>query len=189
MSTIIETILNRKAVYPAQYNVQKEIPPLDLETILKCANRAPTHRRTEPWRWVVFQGAGKTALAEYLVAHYGLHTPPEKYSEEKAQKQRFNPEKSAAVIAILMHRDPEHRVPEWEELAAVSCAVENMWLACTELGIGCYWSTPPAKDGLCNHLGLDSGLHCYGFFYMGYTSMELPLTERGDWKEKVLRWV
>ena len=41
-----------------------------------------------------------------------------------------------------MQRDPGERIPEWEELASVACAVQNMWLSATSYGIGAYWSSP-----------------------------------------------
>ena len=39
-------------------------------------------------------------------------------------------------------------VPEWEEIAAVSMAVQNMYLTCTANNIGCYWSSPKIVDHL-----------------------------------------
>ena len=45
-----------------------------------------------------------------------------------------------------MNRDKQNRLPEWEEIAAVSMAVQNMWLTCYANNIGCYLSTPGFKD-------------------------------------------
>jgi nitroreductase len=45
------------------------------------------------------------------------------------------------VIAIGMKRDEKMSVPEIEEIGAVFCAVENMYLTATAYGIGCYLST------------------------------------------------
>ena len=52
------------------------------------------------------------------------------------------PWKAGALIAICMKRDNKKRIPEWEEVASVSMAVQNMWLTCRAYGIGAYWSTP-----------------------------------------------
>ena len=52
---ISEIIKSRRSVFPAQYNNE----PIDREEIMKileAANWAPTHRRTEPWRFKVIQG-------------------------------------------------------------------------------------------------------------------------------------
>jgi len=42
-------------------------------------------------------------------------------------------------IAICMQR--HHEVPEWEEVAAVACAAQNMQLVATALGVAGYWSS------------------------------------------------
>lgn len=34
-----------------------------------------------------------------------------------------------------------HEVPEWEEVAAVACAAQNMQLVATALGVAGYWSS------------------------------------------------
>ena len=34
-----------------------------------------------------------------------------------------------------MQADPQKLQPEWEEMAATSCAVQNMWLLGTALGV------------------------------------------------------
>jgi nitroreductase len=86
-----------------------------------------------------------------------------------------------------MQRDPEERVPEFEEVAAVSMAVQNMWLLCTELGLGCYWSSPKSSLQADAFLKLEPGQRCLGLFYLGWHELpELP-GKRGPVAEKV-RW-
>ena len=48
-----EIIKARRAVFPTQYNSEK-ITEAEIRFILEAANRAPTHKRTEPWRFKVF---------------------------------------------------------------------------------------------------------------------------------------
>ena len=86
-----------------------------------------------------------------------------------------NPNRAGAVIAIVLERDAEQRVPEWEELAAVSMSVQNMWLTCTELGLGCYWSTPQTALEATDFLGLTDRQRCIGLFYLGWHNLpEIP---------------
>lgn len=49
----------------------------------------------------------------------------------------------SAQIAIYVKKDPKpgKAMPEWEETAAVSCAVQNMWLMATALGLAGYWTS------------------------------------------------
>ena len=47
------------------------------------------------------------------------------------------------MIAIVMRRQAgSKRLPEWEEIAATACAVQNMHLQSTCYdGLACYWSS------------------------------------------------
>lgn len=180
---IFDLIKKRRSVFPAQYN-DKPIAKADIEKILEAANYAPTHKKTEPWRFKVIQGERKTELGEFLSNTYIDIT--EKPKQIKSKKLIENPKKAAAIIAICMQRDPNESVPEWEEVAAVSMAVQNMWLCCTEMGIGCYWSSPGLITYMGEFLEMNEGEKCLGFFYMGYYDGELPEQTRKPIEEKVI---
>lgn len=186
---ISELIKKRRAIFPKMFN-QYPIPKEIIEVILENANWAPTHRLTEPWRFKVFTGKALERLGQYMGDYYKQNTPPELFSEEKYKKNMENPQRSACVIAICMQRDAEERVPEWEEIAAVACAVQNMWLTCTAYGIGSYWSTPAAALNAHEFLGLNKGEKCLGLFYMGYHDMpelpgkRTPIEEKTGWMEE-----
>ena len=87
-----------------------------------------------------------------------------------------------------MELHPE-KVPEWEELAAVSCAVENMWLTATALEVGAYWSTPGNLTALEQFLQLEPNQKCVGLFFMGYhqakekPAVRKPIEEKLTWVE------
>ncbi len=171
---VAELMRKRRSIFPKTYN-RKPIPRAIIEEMLENANWAPTHRLTEPWRFKVFVGEALARLGDYLGDFYLNNTPPAGFSEAKFNKSKESPKLSACVIAICMQRDAKARVPEWEELAAVACAVQNMWLTCTAHGIGSYWSTPKAALEAETFLGLAEGERCLGLFYMGYHDMpELP---------------
>jgi nitroreductase len=76
-------------------------------------------------------------------------------------------EQTPAVIAICMQRDPKESVPEWEEVAAVAMAVQNMWLVAHQKGIGAYWSSPSFITEMHRFFEFNEGEKCLGFFYMG----------------------
>jgi len=136
---IVELIKKRRSVFPAQY-IDKPIAKTDIEKLLKAANWAPTHKKTEPWRFKVLQGESLKKLGLFLSLKY-METEA-KPKEFKVKKLIENPKRAGAIIAICMQRDPSESLPEWEEIAATAMAVQNMWLCCTEMGIGCYWSSP-----------------------------------------------
>lgn len=179
-----ELIRNRRSIFPNTY-IDKPISREILEDILENANWAPTHKLTEPWRFKVFTGNSRNRLSEYLSAWYKENTPAEKYSEKKYEKTKKKPLQSACVIAICMQRDPEGRIPEWEEIASVSCAVQNMWLSCSAYGIGCYWSSPKSILEANEFLNLAKGERCLGLLYMGYHELPHILGKRQPIKDKI----
>lgn len=178
---IFDIIKKRRSVFPAQYN-SKPIAKELIEKVLEAGNWAPSHKKTEPWRFKVLQGETRAKLGMFLSLKYMENDPnPKKF---KVEKLINNPQRAGAIIAICMQRDPNESVPEWEEVAATAMAVQNMWLMCTDLGIGSYWSSP----GLIKHMGdffaMEDGEVCLGFFYMGYTDDELPEATRGAVEDK-----
>ena len=174
---IEKSIRERRAVFPAMYN-DEAISRAEVMAILENARWAPTHRLTQPWRFVVFQGNALNDLSKYLSAYYEENTPAEKYSEIKYKKTIKKPLQSACVLAIVLHRDPEERVPEWEEIASVSMAVQNIWLSCHERGIGAYWSSPAAALNASSFLNLAENEKCLGLFYMGRKARDPMNPER-----------
>ena len=161
---IHDLIKKRRSVFPAQYN-DKPISRAMIEQVLEVANWAPTHKRTEPWRFRVLQGEALGRLGKFLQNKY-LRTESEP-KQFKAKKLLENPQKAGAIIAICMQRDPGERLPEWEEIAATAMAVQNMWLQCTEMGIGAYWSSPGLIQYMDEFFDFSEGERCLGFFYMG----------------------
>ncbi|CAM4104079.1 nitroreductase [Zobellia nedashkovskayae] len=180
---IFDLIKNRRSVFPAQYN-DKPIAKADIEKILEAANWAPTHKKTEPWRFRVLQGESQEKLGLFLSLKYLENEPNPK--EFKAKKLIENPKRAAAIIAICMQRDPAESIPEWEEVAATAMAVQNMWLCCTEMGIGSYWSSPGLVKHMNDFFEMNDGEACLGFFYMGYSDEEIPEGERTPIEDKVV---
>ncbi|OQD43655.1 nitroreductase [Croceivirga radicis] len=180
---IFDLIANRRSVFPPQF-INKPIAKETLEKILEAANWAPTHKKTEPWRFKVLTSAEKKAeLGKFLSDKYQEVDPKPK--QVTIKKLQDNPERSAAVIAICMQRDPKESLPEWEEVAAVGMAVQNMWLCCAELGIGAYWSSPGLIKFMDEYFDFNEGEKCLGFFYMGYFEGDLQEGQRSPIENKV----
>ena len=182
---IFDLIRKRRAVFPAQYN-DKAISKENIRKILEAANWAPTHKKTEPWRFKVVMGDALDRLGNFMAETYVKTTVKPK--KIKIKKNREKPVQSGAVILICMQRDPMESIPEWEEIAATAMAVQNMWLACTELEIGCYWSSPALISEMGQFTDLNPGERCLGLFYMGYFDGDLPEGARGPIAEKV-EWI
>ena len=102
-------ISERKSVFP-QFFTDRPVERATLEALLEAANQAPSHRKTEPWRFRVYRGAGKEKLKEELLEVYGPDKPD---ADKTAKKFGGKIDQSAAVLLILLHRDPQESVPEW----------------------------------------------------------------------------
>jgi len=183
---IVDTIQSRRAVFPAQYNNQI-ISKEEIETVLEAAHWAPTHKRTEPWRFKVLQGESQKQLGRFLAEKY--KETVENFSEFKYNKLQNNPVKAGCIIAICMQRDPNESIPEWEEIAATAMAVQNMWLTAHEMKIGAYWSSPRLIKYMDSFFDLIEGERCLGFFYLGKYDGELPLGERKSKIEDLTTWL
>ncbi len=182
-----ELIKNRRSIFPKSY-IQKPIPKEIIEQVLENANWAPTHKLTEPWRFKVFRGDALEQLGNKLSEVYKAITPAEKFSEMKYRKPLKKALQSDTMIAICMQRDPKESIPEWEEIASVGAAVQNMYLTCTAYNIGCYWSSPGTIKHLNEYLELKEGERCLGFLYMGYHQMpeiggmRRSIAEKIEWR-------
>lgn len=187
---ISDIIKHRRSVFPAQYNDQPISKTL-LQTILNNANWAPTHRLTEPWRFKVIQKEAKNRLGQFLADKYKAITPDQAFSEFKYNKIQKKCAQSDTILLICMQRDPKEQVPEWEEVASVAMAVQNMWLTCSTHGVGCYWSTPKMIEHMNEFVTLGAGETCLGLFYMGHytpvgdqmTTKRHPIEEKVVWME------
>lgn len=167
---LFEVIKKRRAVMPSFYNDQ-EISKEELNLILESANWAPNHRRTEPWRFIVLEGESRSRFATFMLDQYLANTKEELRNERKMKAITDKCEQSDKIILIGMK--PSGLVPEWEELAATAMAVQNMWLMCTSLDIGSYWSSPSAISKMNEFTPMEEGVRCYGIFYMGKLKQDL----------------
>jgi nitroreductase len=182
-------IKNRRSVFPVQYQKGKIIPREIVEQILENANWAPTHGRTEPWRFTVFAGEGLRKLAAFQAGLY-QEKAAGKFDENKYRKLAETPLLASHVISIGMKCDATGRIPEIEEIEAVACAVQNMYLTTTAYGIGSYWTT----GGITGYeeakpfFNLHENDRLLGFFYLGYIDKPSPAGFRKPIEEKVT-WV
>ncbi len=184
--TIKRIINHRRSIFPPSYN-ERVIPKELLTELLDCANTAPTHKLTQPWRFVVFREQGLERLADQLASLYKAHTPSEQFLQKKFESTREKVLRSGAVVAIVVSYSGT--VPQWEELAATACAVQNLWLAASAANIGGYWSSPGTIIHIGDFLGLAENEECLGFFYMGYhheparAANRRPIAEKVRWEE------
>lgn len=187
---INQLIRDRRSVFPKEYNGTR-VDDAIVHQILENANWAPTHKLTEPWRFVVFTGGGLTRLANLQAACYKKVTEADgTFKEDKYQSLLTKPHLSSHIIAIGMKRDPKNSVPEVEEIGAVFCAVQNMYLTAAAYGVGAYLSTGGITyfDAARELFGLDTKDKLIGFFHLGMSSSPLAPGKRKPVRDKIT-WV
>ena len=180
---LLDLLKSRRSVFPPQYN-QEEITKDELNQIFEAANWAPSHKKTEPWRFIVLEGPSKDRFREYVKRIYVQGTPAEDLSDRKINSLIEKCDKSNKIV--LINFVDSYKVPEWEELAATSMAVQNMWLMATALNIGAYWSSPlNVIANMDEFTPMEEGEKCVGVFYLGKFDGDLPSAERKPIEEKV----
>ena len=187
-TTISQNIKNRRTIKPGMMNGQK-IPNGHVAALLELADWAPTHAFTEPWRFVVYEDPK---------AFCQIHADLYKQAAEAAGN--FNPNtynnlvnlgaNVSHVVVAIMHRSELSKLPVVEELAAASCAIQNLLLGATALNIGSFWSTGGAtlKPVMKEYLGLGAEDQVLGLLYLGYTEAHPEGVRKTPLEEKI-KWV
>jgi nitroreductase len=180
---------NRRSVFVSQFAKGKHIPDEIIMQLLENANWAPTHKKTEPWRFTVFNGEGLKKFAEFQSALYKKNAG-EKFKEMQYAKLLTTPLLCSHIISIGMKRSTEVPIPEMEEIAAVACAVQNIYLSTTAYGIGGYWTTGGITfdEEAKAFFGLGKEDKLLGFFYLGYIEIPSVKGTRGAIENKTI-WV
>ncbi len=187
---ISRLIRQRRSVFPAQYSgeiIKKKI----IEEILENANWAPTHKLSEPWRFSVFSGNGLKTLGIFMSDIYKQEAEKNNsFDTKKFEKLKKKPLLASHVISIGMKRDDLERLPEIEEIEAVACAVQNMYLTATAHGVGCYWGSGGITyfELAKPFFGLGTKDRLLGFLYLGIPKTDLPKGKRKNIEDKVT-WV
>lgn len=189
LSEINAVIRDRRTIYPEQYSdriVHEEI----VRELLTNATWAPTHGKTQPWRFIVFSGEGRMKLMKIVETQYRNTTSPAEFNAKKLERTLARIEKSSVLILLIMCRTPETKIPEVEEIEAVACAGQNILLTAAAYGLGAFWSSPkylytPEANEVFN-LKPDDLIQ--GMIYLGYPNIDWPKSHRRP-IEYVTEWV
>ncbi|MFN0078839.1 MAG: nitroreductase [Prosthecobacter sp.] len=190
-SQLSALIRHRRSIKPVDMDSSRMVERSLLMQVLEDATWAPTHGLTEPWKFVVHQGAGRARLAEAMQRIYRETSPPQEFREDKMKKMGVNPLIAPVVIAGVMVRRGGVKIPEVEEIEAVACALQNLMLSATAAGLGCYWSTPPllATQQFAEWLQIGPEDRCMALIYLGWPreGLKWPQSSREPVESKT-RW-
>ncbi|MEM6262741.1 MAG: nitroreductase [Bacteroidota bacterium] len=184
-------IRSRRSIFPGQFSGEP-VTREEVELLLENAHWAPNHGKTEPWFFLVFTGEGLKSLGQAHAELYKEATPSEVFQQKKYDKLLARPTECSHVIGICMKRGENPKIPVIEEVEAVACAVQNMYLTATALGLAGYWSSGGMTyhEGMKDLLGLGEDDRFLGFFMLGRPKGDAwpEGVRKAPWEDKV-EWV
>ncbi|MBI15872.1 MAG: hypothetical protein CL782_06500 [Chloroflexi bacterium] len=148
----------------------KAINNIQIETLLESAIWAPNHRNTEPWRFYV---VGKNSPARNKISE-GMIALQEQNLEKKLSQDQENKiynqiDSSPLLIFVYSLIGINDEITE-ENYGAVCCAIQNIQLTATGMGLGVGWSTGKiCKISNLNKIfGITEQLKIAGVLSVGY---------------------
>lgn len=147
--------------------------PAQITLILTAAARVPDHKKLVPWRFILFQGAGRAAFGKVLAETLAAKEPDVSESRLVFEAERFL--RAPLVVAVISHVRDDAPVPEWEQILSAGAACQTLLVAASALGFGFQWITEwYAYDAAVGRaLKLGAGERVAGFIYIG-TAKEAP---------------
>lgn len=167
-----------------------------LMKLLKAAHQAPSVGFMQPWNFIMIksdetkeklrQAADKERRA--LAIHYEGERA-DKFTKLKIEALREAP------VTICVTLDPtrgglhvlgRNSIPE-TDLASVSCAIENLWLAARAEGLAVGWVSFYKKQDVRHILGIPPHIDPVALLSIGYTDdfPAKPLLETAQWRKRM----
>lgn len=160
MNGTIETILKRRSTRSFK---EKEISREKIEVILKCAISAPSGMNNQKWQFTAVNNRTKIQdLAKTVGRVLGRDEGYNMYSPE---------------ILVICSNEKDNRFKEVDN----ACAMENIYLASTSLGLGCVWINQlkdccdiPEVREILREFGIPENHGVYGCAAIGYPADDSP---------------
>lgn len=166
-----------------------------LVRVLRAAHAAPSVGNTQPWDFVVVQDPGTLATFAGHVAQcrddFAQSLPPER-------AKTFRPINIEGIqrsgTGVVVTFDPDrggphilgrHTIDETGRLS-VGLAIENLWLAATDEGLGVGWVSFYSEEFLHELLGLPARVSVVAWLCLGPISVlqRVPDLERFGWRAR-----
>lgn len=178
---VIDAIRNRRSIG----KVKEEKPPAQaIEQILEAARWAPNHHKTEPWHFYILSGEGRDKLGEvYGKINLEKLTDPSSEQQEQAWQSGLKKARRAPVVIVNVVEPAEgEKIEKVEEIAAFSCAVQNLLLTAHALGLAAKWRTGKANfhEEMRKAFGVSEGGLVLGMIYVGYAAEEGEVTPKKE---------
>jgi len=167
-----------------------EVPPEVLSRLLHAAHSAPSVGLMQPWRFIRITDASLRARI-YDVVNTERERTAEALGERQSEFMQLKVEgvRESAELFVVALRDgrEEHvfgrRTLPQMDLASVSCAIQNMWLAARAEGFGMGWVSIFDQDELCQVVPMPAGAEPIAILCLGPVAEfpERPVLEIEHW--------
>ncbi len=162
--------------------------PDELETILTAAMRVPDHGKLAPWRFIVFEGEGRSQFGEVLMRILKANEPDASAERLEIERTRFL--RAPVVVGVVSRVRTDVPIPEWEQTLSAGASCFALSLAARALGYVASWVTEwcaydPAVRAA---LSLNAQERVAGFIYLGQPSDVLEDRPRPQLSAHVTRF-
>jgi nitroreductase len=160
------TVLPKRLVEPGPDATQ-------LGCILEAAAAAPDHGQLLPWRLVMVPTEQRATLAD-LFAQALLERDASATPEQQAQAREKAFRAPALLLLIVDGARGDPQIDLAERLISAGCAVQNMLLMATALGLGSSLTSGKALKSLAlrRHLRLGADEHALCFISLGHAASQ-----------------
>lgn len=161
----------------------------DLALLLRLGMRTPDHRKLEPWRVLIIEGAARDRLGEVFAKARKVRDPAA--GEATLDEERKLPLRAPVVLAVISApvEDPK-KTPQWEQRLSAAALCQTLMIAANAMGWAACWITEdPAYDAnVQKALGMTDGERIAGFIYLGTAKAKPVERQRPDVSKKAVRW-
>jgi nitroreductase len=162
----------------------RPVPLALVQDLCELARWAPSHRRTWPWRFAAFVGAGRARLGDAFAEDLRERSDAGEVAVAKA-RTKYLRAPAIVVAASTPHTNPDiHR----ENLHAVAAGVQNLLLAATAAGLASFWASPPdnASPRVLSLCSFENGSHIVGVIYLGWPARTVTVPQRPPMQVRVV---
>jgi nitroreductase len=135
--------------------------------LLALAARVPDHGKLAPWRFILFEGAGRARAGEIFAKIHTEAHPGDDERRVEAERNRFR--LAPLVVGVISRAAPHQKIPEWEQVLSAGAVCMNLMVAANALGFASIWLTEwVAYDrAVLARLGVAENERVAGFIYIG----------------------
>lgn len=178
------------------FMTDEAVDPDLIRQVLDAAVCSPVHHRTDPWRFLVIQGAGREKLGQVMADHLARDIARKKEDPESQKNIRFLAKirkktlRAPVIIVVGAAKSDKDQALMREDVAAVSASCQNILLAASALGLCAFWRTGGVtyETDTASSLGFDADTELVGFIYLGHPKKNMPPKIRQT-SEEFTRWM